>query len=123
MQTLMIVDDSPAIRKITRRILESAGLAVAEATDGLDALEKCEQRMPDAVIVDWDMPRMSGIEFIRALRGSRGGEKVKIIYSTCEVMMNEMRAAKHAGCNEFLIKPFTRNVLHHKVNEIGLAAA
>ena len=64
MKIFMIVDDSPVIRKVARRILESMGYVVAEAVDGIDALEKCSQNMPDAIIFDWDMPRMDGVEFI-----------------------------------------------------------
>ena len=70
MKVFMIVDDAPIIRKVTRRILEGMGYVVVEAEDGVDALEKCVNNMPDAIIVDWDMPRMNGIEFIKGT--SRG---------------------------------------------------
>ena len=64
MKIFMVVDDSPVIRKVARRILEGMDYVVIEAVDGLDALEKCSSNMPDGIIVDWDMPRMNGVEFM-----------------------------------------------------------
>ena len=118
----MIVDDSPVIRKVARRILESMGYVVAEAVDGIDALEKCSQNMPDAVIVDWDMPRMDGVEFISELHARADSERVKILFCTSEVIVTEMMKAKRAGCHGYILKPFTKEVLQNGLAEIGFEA-
>ena len=122
MKFFMIVDDSPIIRKVARRILEGIGYVVAEAVDGVDALEKCGHSMPDIIMVDWDMPRMNGIEFIQGLKSLEGSQNTKTLFCTSEVMMNEMMQAKRAGCDGFLLKPFTRTILMQKLSEIGVRA-
>ena len=64
MKTCLVVDDSRVIRKVARRVLEDIGFYIAEASDGLEALAWCRTEMPDAVLLDWNMPVMSGIEFL-----------------------------------------------------------
>lgn len=122
MKIFMIVDDSPVIRKVARRILESLDFVVTEAVDGIDALEKCSQNMPDAVIVDWDMPRMDGVEFISELRARPESEGVKILFCTSEVIVTEMMKAKRAGCHGYILKPFTKQILQNGLAEIGFEA-
>ena len=122
MKIFMIVDDSPVIRKVARRILESMGYVVAEAVDGIDALEKCSRNMPDAIIVDWDMPRMDGVEFISELHARADSEQVKILFCTSEVIVTEMMKAKRAGCHGYILKPFTKEVLQNGLAEIGFEA-
>ena len=70
MKSCLVVDDSKVIRKVARHILETLNFAVAEAEDGRQALTHCESSMPDVILLDWNMPVMSGMEFLRALRGS-----------------------------------------------------
>jgi len=120
MKIFMVVDDSPVIRKVARRILESVGYVVCEAEDGIDALEKCAHNMPDVMMVDWEMPRMDGVEFIDALRSREDADHVKILYCTSEVMVTEMMKAKRAGCQGYLLKPFTKATLQQKLSEIGV---
>lgn len=122
MKIFMIVDDSPVIRKVARRILEGMGYVVLEAEDGLDALEKCNHNMPDVIMVDWAMPRMDGVEFIDAIRANVAADSAKILYCTSEVMVTEMMKAKRAGCQGYMLKPFTRDILQHKLLEIGVEA-
>lgn len=122
MKIFMIVDDSPVIRKVARRILEGMGYVVCEAEDGLDALEKCNHNMPDVIMVDWAMPRMDGVEFIDAIRANVAADSTKILYCTSEVMVTEMMKAKRAGCQGYMLKPFTRDILQHKLSEIGVEA-
>jgi two-component system chemotaxis response regulator CheY len=122
MKIFMIVDDSPVIRKVARRILEGMGYVVCEAEDGVDALEKCSHNMPDAIMVAWDMPRMDGVEFIESLRSSEEADATKILFCTSEVMVTEMMKAKRAGCQGYMLKPFTRDILQHKLSEIGIEA-
>ncbi len=120
MNIFMVVDDSPIIRKVARRILEGIGYIVSEAVDGVDALEKCTHSMPDVIMVDWDMPRMNGVEFIEALRGTEGSQNARILFCTSEVMMTEMMKAKRAGCDGYLMKPFTRSIVEQKLAELGV---
>ena len=122
MKIFMIVDDSPVIRKVARRILEDMGYVVAEAEDGADALDKCSHNMPDVIMVDWEMPRMNGVEFIEALRSNEAADATKILYCTSEVMVTEMMKAKRAGCQGYMLKPFTRDILQYKLSEIGVEA-
>ena len=120
MRIFMIVDDSPVIRKVARRILEGMGYVVVEAEDGVDALEKCVHNMPDGILVDWDMPRMDGVEFIEALRTREEADRTKILFCTSELMVTEMMRAKRAGCQGYLLKPYTRDILQQKLSEIGI---
>ena len=120
MKIFMIVDDSPVIRKVARRILEGMGYIVSEAEDGMEALDKCAHNMPDVIMVDWDMPRMDGVEFIEALRSTSAADSTKVLFCTSEVLVTEMMKAKRAGCQGYMLKPFTRDILLHKLSEIGV---
>ena len=122
MNIFMIVDDSPVIRKVARRILEGMGYVVMEAVDGVDALDKCSQSMPDALIVDWDMPRMDGVEFINILNSRAEADRAKILFCTSEMMVTEMMKAKRAGCHGYILKPFTRDILQNGLKQIGFDA-
>jgi two-component system chemotaxis response regulator CheY len=123
MKIFMIVDDSPVIRKVARRIFEGMGHVVCEAVDGLDALEKCNSNMPDAIIVDWDMPRMNGVEFIAQFQLLRDSENTKILFCTSEVNVTEMMKAKRAGCHGYIVKPFTRDILNNGLLNVGIETA
>ncbi|MFK5977871.1 MAG: response regulator [Rhizobiaceae bacterium] len=122
MQVIMVVDDSPVIRKVADRLLRDMGFVVVEAGDGNEAMSLCSHKMPDAILVDWDLPSMSGTEFIQEFRALDGADKVKILYCTSEIMVAEMTRAKRAGANGFLMKPFDRNILDTKLREVGLKA-
>ncbi|PCI03893.1 MAG: two-component system response regulator [Hyphomicrobiales bacterium] len=122
MQVIMVVDDSPVIRKVADRLLRDMGFIVVEAGDGNEALNLCGHKMPDAILVDWSLPSMSGTEFIQEFRSLDGAQKVKILYCTSEIMVAEMTRAKRAGANGFLMKPFDRNILSTKLQEIGMEA-
>ena len=77
MKTCLVVDDSRVIRKVARRVLEDIGFYIAEASDGLEALAWCRTEMPDAVLLDWNMPVMTGIEFLKQLREEPGGDVLR----------------------------------------------
>ncbi len=123
MKIFMIVDDSPVIRKVARRILEGMGHVIVEATDGLDALEKCNVNMPDAIIVDSEMPRMNGVEFITQFKFLKDSENTKLLFCTSEVILSEMTKAKRAGCHGYIVKPFTRDILNNSLSNVGIGAA
>ena len=120
MKVFMLVDDSPVIRKVANRILSDVGFVVVEANDGYEALEKCRGNMPDAVIVDWDLPSMSGLEFIEEFVKMEDAQNTRLLYCTSEIMVSEMTKAKRAGCHAFLMKPFNREILLQKVAEAGV---
>lgn len=120
MKTCLIVDDSSVIRKVARRILEDMDFAVEEAADGEEALEKCRAAMPDSIFLDWNMPVMDGLEFLKALRTSDGGEAPKVVFCTTENDVAHIAKAMRAGANEYIMKPFDREIVEAKFAEVGL---
>jgi two-component system chemotaxis response regulator CheY len=107
------------IRKVSRSILERLGYEVAEAEDGAEALARCRAGMPDLILLDWNMPVMSGIEFIQHLRGLAGRALPKVVFCTTEHDVGHIRAAAAAGASEYVIKPFDYETLHTKLRNIG----
>jgi two-component system chemotaxis response regulator CheY len=120
MTKCLIVDDSSVIRKIARRILEELNFEIAEAGDGQQALDECRSDMPDAILLDWNMPVMNGIEFLRALRREDGGGDPIVVFCTTENDITQVTEALNAGANEYIMKPFDREVIESKFNEVGL---
>ena len=121
MTKVLVVDDSSVIRKVARRILESMRFEVSEAENGAIALDVCAGSMPDAIMVDWNMPVMDGYEFLRELRRSPGGAKPKVVFCTTENDIAHIARAIHAGADEYMMKPFDRQIVVSKFEEIGLA--
>ena len=122
MKSCLIVDDSSVVRKVARRILEDMDYIVEEAEDGQDAFDKCRQEMPDAILLDWQMPIMSGLEFLKLLRAYVGGEKPHVVYCTVENDIGAIAMALKAGASDYMMKPFDRTVLETKF-EMQAAAA
>jgi two-component system chemotaxis response regulator CheY len=120
MKKCLVVDDSRVIRKVARKILEELNFEIDEAEDGAVALEACRQKMPDAILLDWGMPNMSGIEFLRALRREAGGAKPVVVMCTSENDVSQVTEAVGAGANEYLLKPFDRKTVEAKFAEAGL---
>ena len=120
MKQILIVDDSSVIRKVARRILEGMRLQTAEAEDGQKALVACSFLMPDAILLDWNMPVMDGFEFLRELRKMPGGTKPKVVFCTTENDVAHIARAMHAGADEYIMKPFDKQIVQSKLEEIGL---
>lgn len=120
MKTCLVVDDSSVIRKVARRILEELDFAIKEAEDGQVALDKCREQMPDAVLLDWNMPVMDGMEFLRSLRKEQGGSGPVVVFCTTENDMGHITEAISAGANEYIMKPFDREIIESKFAEAGL---
>jgi len=120
MKSCLVVDDSKVIRMVARRILEGLNFEVIEAVDGKDALDRCLETMPDAVLLDWNMPIMSGIEFLRELRKTDGGNSPIVVFCTTENDMEHIREAMEAGANEYIMKPFDSDILEAKFTQVGL---
>ncbi len=114
MKSCLIVDDSSVVRKVARRILEDMDYIVDEAEDGQDAFDKCRQEMPDAILLDWNMPIMSGLEFLKLLRAYVGGDKPHIVFCTVENDIGAIAMALKAGASDYMMKPFDRTILENK---------
>jgi two-component system chemotaxis response regulator CheY len=120
MRTCLVVDDSRVIRKVARRILEEIGYEVAEAADGMEALAWCRAAMPDAILLDWNMPVMNGIDFLRRLRAEPGGEDPVVVFCTVENDLLHINEAIDAGADEYIMKPFDGDIIAAKLVEAGL---
>ncbi|MBV1933721.1 MAG: response regulator [Parvibaculaceae bacterium] len=120
MKTCLVVDDSSVIRKVARRILEELNFSIKEAEDGQVALDKCREQMPDAVLLDWNMPVMDGMEFLQSLRKEQGGDEPIVVFCTTENNMSHITEAISAGANEYIMKPFDREIIESKFAEAGL---
>jgi two-component system chemotaxis response regulator CheY len=122
MKKCLVVDDSRVIRKVARKILEELNFEIDEAEDGATALAACRATMPDAILLDGHMPNMSGVEFLRALRRETGGNKPVVVFCVIENDVGEITEAVGAGANEYLLKPFDRDVVKEKFADAGLFA-
>jgi two-component system chemotaxis response regulator CheY len=120
MKTCLVVDDSSVIRKVARRILEGLDFEIAEAENGEEAIEACRRQMPEAILLDWNMPKMDGYEFLRVLRRLSGGDRPKVVFCTTENDVAHIARALHAGANEYIMKPFDKDIVEAKFQEVGL---
>jgi len=120
MRNCLIVDDSKVIRKVARHILETLDFNVDEAEDGKEALSRCDASMPDVILLDWNMPVMSGMEFLRTIR-QWTGEQPKVVFCTTENDIAHIREAIAAGADEYVMKPFDRETLQTKLQIVGVA--
>ena len=118
MKSCLIVDDSKVIRKVARHILENLQFKVDEASDGTEALDHCATAMPDVILLDWNMPVMSGMDFLRAYRAKETATS-KIIFCTTENGIAHIQAAIEAGADEYVMKPFDRETLETKLQIVG----
>jgi len=120
MKTCLIVDDSRVIRKVARQIFESLGYACEEAENGQLALDACKIKLPDFVLLDWNMPVMNGLEYIRALRQMPGGNNPMVVFCTTENDLGHIKEALGAGANEYIMKPFDADIIRGKLEQLGL---
>jgi two-component system chemotaxis response regulator CheY len=120
--TCLVVDDSAVIRKVARRIIEDIGFTVSEAEDGGPALELCAQSMPDVILLDWNMPNKDGYAFLQELRQTEAGLRPKVIFCTTENDVGAIARALRAGADEYIMKPFDRDILTAKLEQVGIPA-
>ncbi len=123
MKSCLVVDDSRVVRKVAGRIVADLGFEYCEAEDGQKACEACEESMPDAIILDWNMPVMSGIEFLEKLRAMENGSHPKVVFCTTENDMEHIQRAIQAGANEYIMKPFDSEIIESKFIQVGLLEA
>jgi two-component system chemotaxis response regulator CheY len=117
----LVIDDSRAVRLIIGKILREVGIEVVEACDGRQALERMTE-YPDVglILVDWNMPQMDGLEYIRAVRSQPDYDPVRIMMVTSEAEQDQVLRALQAGANEYLMKPFTKEVLIAKLSLLDI---
>jgi two-component system, chemotaxis family, chemotaxis protein CheY len=120
MKKVLVVDDSSVIRKVAKRILENMGLQTLEAEDWQKALAMCAAAMPDAVLLDWNMPVMDGYEFLKKLRKMADGDIPKVVFCTTENDIAHIARAMHSGADEYIMKPFDSDIIRSKFEQIGM---
>lgn len=116
----LVVDDSRTIRKIISSVLQELGIQCTEAEDGQQAYDRCAAQMPDLILLDWNMPVMNGLEFLRRLRSMHQGDKPKVIFCTTENEMDYIQKAMENGADEYIMKPFDRAIIESKLVQLGM---
>jgi two-component system chemotaxis response regulator CheY len=122
MSKALVVDDSKTIRMIIRRILIELGYEVLEAANGVEALRviQVEKTQVELVLADWNMPEMNGLDLLKGLRQDPELASLKVIMVTTETEIDQMESALAAGANEYVMKPFTRDILRGKLELVGI---
>jgi two-component system, chemotaxis family, chemotaxis protein CheY len=122
MAEVLVVDDSKTIRMVLRKTLRELGYEILEAGDGLEALKVMETAKDSIklVLTDWNMPNMNGLELLKTLRADPALASLVIIMITTETEADNMMAALEAGANEYIMKPFTKEVLKEKLEMVGI---
>lgn len=120
MKTCLVVDDSRVIRKVACRILRELAFEPVEAENAVEALGLCRSQMPDVILLDWHMPPMSGLDFLKALRSETRGNHPVVLFCTTENDASHISEALGAGADEYLMKPFDRGMLEAKLAQVGL---
>lgn len=120
MKTCLIVDDSGVIRKVARQIIESLGFTSEEAENGKIALERCTAKLPDFILLDWNMPVMNGMDFLLELRKLPDGGTPIVVFCTTENDIKHIQQAISAGANEYIMKPFDAEIIRGKLEQLGL---
>ena len=122
MAEVLVVDDSKTIRMVLRKTLRELGYEILEAGDGVEALKVMETAKDSIklVLTDWNMPNMNGLELLKTLRADPALASLVIIMITTETEADNMMAALEAGANEYIMKPFTKEVLKEKLEMVGI---
>lgn len=119
----LVIDDSRAVRRIIGNIMKELGYEIIEAGDGLEGLAQLEAHgLQDIVLVDWNMPEMNGLEFIKAARAIPAYYDMPIMMVTTETEMDNIGQAFVAGVNEYVMKPFDKSIILEKLQLLGIGA-
>lgn len=116
----LVIDDSKSMRSILSKILLEVGFTVEEAANGLEALDVIQKEKTDLALVDWNMPDMNGYEFIQEVRKDNAHKDMRIMMVTTETEMNKVVEALEAGANEYIMKPFTTEMIVEKLALMGM---
>jgi two-component system chemotaxis response regulator CheY len=118
---VLVIDDSPAIRHILRKMMAELGAEAVEAGNGIEGLSRLHQdNAVDLIIVDWNMPEMDGLEFIENVRADAAYDNIPILMATTENTMDRVTEALQAGANEYVMKPFTKDIITAKLDLLGI---
>jgi len=123
MKTCLIVDNSKMIRRVAGRILSDLQFETVEAENGKQALKQCQTRMPDAILLDWRMPVMDGLDFLKHLRKEPEGEKPVVLFCSSVRDIDKIMEALKAGADEYIMKPFDSDIISSKFQQVGLLAS
>jgi two-component system chemotaxis response regulator CheY len=123
MKHCLVVDDSRVIRTVAHRILEDMHYAVEDAADGIAGLRACREKMPDLIFLDWNLPGMTGQEFVKSVRGQPDGSRPVILFCMTESDPGEIATAMAAGANAYVMKPFDAEAVRAKLSEAGVTVA
>ena len=117
--SILVVDDFSTMRRIISNVLKQLGYEnIVEAEDGTKALTILESQKVDFVITDWNMPQMSGLDLLKAIRASKDRKSIPVLMVTAEAMQENIIAAAQAGVNNYIVKPFDAKTLADKINKI-----
>lgn len=119
-KTCLIVEDSRVIRRVSRAIMDGFGFTCSEAENGQEAVGACEKAMPDIILLDWNMPVMNGIDFLKKLRTMPKGDTPKVVFCTTENDFAHIQEGMAAGANEYIMKPFDSDIIKSKLEMLGL---
>jgi two-component system chemotaxis response regulator CheY len=116
---ILVVDDFSTMRRIITNVLKQLGYEnISEAEDGTKALSILETQPVDFVITDWNMPQMSGLDLLKAIRANKDKKNIPVLMVTAEAMQENIIAAAQAGVNNYIVKPFDAKTLSDKINKI-----
>jgi len=119
-KTCLVIDDSEVIREIAVRIITDLGLETAQAENAALAIEYCRENKPDAVFLDWDLPSMGALDFLRGAGELASEDRPEIILCATENDHQQFTLAKAAGAAHHILKPFDKFAIETKLSEIGL---
>jgi len=119
MTTCLVVDDSRVIRKLACRMLSDLSIECSEAENGAVAYDMCVSSMPDIVLLDWNMPVLDGMEFLKKLRASQFDTQPKVLFCTTETDFSNIAKAMAEGADEYIMKPFDEEILASKLRLLG----
>jgi two-component system chemotaxis response regulator CheY len=115
MAVCLVVDDSKVIRRLATRMLANLSIESREAENGEQALEMCMSDMPDIVLLDWNMPVMDGLQFLKTLRAKQDIRQPKVLFCTTESEFTRIAEAMANGADEYIMKPFDEDILASKL--------
>lgn len=120
----LVIDDSSTMRLILTRFLAKMGFQVVEAANGREALQRLQEMgRPDLVLVDWNMPEMNGVDFVRSVRADHSFDDLPLVMVTTNTELEHVAEALEAGANEYVMKPFTMDVIREKLGLLGFLEA
>lgn len=119
-KTCLVVDDSSVVRKVLSKIITELGFKTSQAENGAAALEACRESLPTVVLLDWNMPIMSGMEFFENFLEIEDHDETKVIFCTTENELDKISEAIAKGADEYIMKPFDKDILEEKFRQVGL---